>query len=91
MIGKFVIPAVRQGTYKMHVIAKGVAGKYLQNNVKVTAKHNTDLANVTWKPDSHGHTFWQIGVPDRTSAEFHVPAGSPSPIPHIEGNIYFDP
>jgi rhamnogalacturonan endolyase len=27
---------------------------------------------VDWKPVTHGRTLWQIGSPDRSSAEFHA-------------------
>ena len=77
---------MRPGTYKLHVIAKGVIGKYVQNGIKVEAKHSTELS-VHWTPVSHGKTLWQIGVPDRDSKEFHAPKGSPSPVPNLEGIV----
>ncbi|XP_025836563.1 uncharacterized protein LOC108734567 [Agrilus planipennis] len=81
--GDFKIPAVRPGTYKLQVIAKGVVGKYIQTNIRVQQKENNNLGTINWKPESHGKLLWQIGVPDRNSAEFRLPAGFPSPIPNL--------
>lgn len=86
ILGKFTIPAVRPGTYKLHVIAKGVVGQYLQDNIHIVSKKNTDLGTINWKEESHGKLLWQIGVPDRSAAEFRVPPGFPSPIPNLEGD-----
>ncbi|XP_018335037.1 probable rhamnogalacturonate lyase C [Agrilus planipennis] len=87
--GQFTIPAVRPGTYKLQVIAKGVVGKYIQNNINVQANENTDTGTINWRQESHGKLLWQIGVPDRTSAEFKSPAGFPSPVPNLEGTPLF--
>ncbi|XP_025836590.1 uncharacterized protein LOC108734492 [Agrilus planipennis] len=82
--GEFKIPAVRPGTYKLQVIAKGVVGKYIQDNIRVHQKENSDLGTIDWKQETHGKLLWQIGVPDRSSAEFKSPPGFPSPIPNLE-------
>ncbi|XP_018325165.1 uncharacterized protein LOC108737022 isoform X1 [Agrilus planipennis] len=82
--GTFTIPAVRPGTYKLQVIAKGVIGKYIQNNINVQGYRKSNLGIINWSQESHGKLLWQIGVPDRTSAEFKSPRGFPSPIPNLE-------
>ncbi|XP_018321599.1 uncharacterized protein LOC108734509 [Agrilus planipennis] len=82
--GEFTIPAVRPGTYKLQVIAKGVVGKYVQNNINVQGNKNNDLGTINWNQESNGQLLWQIGVPDRNSAEFKSPPGFPSPIPNLE-------
>ncbi|XP_018321695.1 uncharacterized protein LOC108734573 [Agrilus planipennis] len=82
--GEFKIPAVRPGTYKLQVIAKGVVGRYIQDNIHVYQKENSDLGTIDWKQETHGELLWQIGVPDRSSAEFKSPPGFPSPIPNLE-------
>ncbi|XP_018331663.1 uncharacterized protein LOC108741360 [Agrilus planipennis] len=82
--GRFSIPAVRPGNYKLQVIAKGVVGRYIQTNVNVESNKNTNLGTINWQEERHGKQLWQIGVPDRDSGEFKSPPGYPSPIPNLE-------
>jgi rhamnogalacturonan endolyase len=36
----------------------------------VTAGRSLDLGNLEWKPVRHGKQLWEIGIPNRTGAEF---------------------
>lgn len=35
------------------------------------------LGSLVYEPPRSGPTIWEIGIPDRTAAEFYVPAASP--------------
>jgi rhamnogalacturonan endolyase len=68
--GKFTIPNVRPGTYTLRAIADGVIGEFAATNILVTEGESKNLGSLTWTPQRHGRTLWQIGVPDRTAREF---------------------
>ncbi|HEY4378937.1 MAG TPA: polysaccharide lyase family protein [Acidobacteriaceae bacterium] len=68
--GKFTIPNVRPGTYELHALADGVLGEYAKADVKVGAGGKIDLGKLEWKPVRFGRQLWQIGVPNRSAAEF---------------------
>lgn len=36
-----------------------------------------NLGDLYFEPPRHGKTIWEIGVPDRTAAEFFVPEAHP--------------
>lgn len=39
---------------------------------------------LVYEPPRNGPTIWEIGVPDRTAAEFYVP----EPNPTLMNNLY---
>jgi rhamnogalacturonan endolyase len=61
---------VRPGTYKLYSDAKGVLDEYQQDNIVVNDSNGLDLGTINWTPITHGEQLWQIGTPDRDSAEF---------------------
>jgi rhamnogalacturonan endolyase len=69
--GSFSIPAVRPGTYTLYAFTTGAVGEYSQEDVTVSAKQDTALGTVTWNvPHMGSKIAWEIGIPDRTAAEF---------------------
>jgi rhamnogalacturonan endolyase len=68
--GTFTVPNVRPGKYTLHAIASGVLGEYAQTNITVVAGQALDLGHLDWKPVRYGKQLWDIGIPDRTAAEF---------------------
>jgi rhamnogalacturonan endolyase len=68
--GNFKIAHVRPGTYTLYAIADGVLGEFSQARVAVEAGKTKELGNLKWVPMRHGKQLWEIGVPDRTAAEF---------------------
>lgn len=68
--GRFTIPNVRPGTYTLHAIADSVLGEYAQADVTVADGKPLDLGKLTWTPVRYGRQLWDIGIPDRTAAEF---------------------
>ena len=68
--GNFTIPNVRPGRYTLHAIANGVLGEFALTNVTVTSGQNLQLSALNWQPVRYGKQLWDIGVPNRTAAEF---------------------
>lgn len=68
--GRFTIPGVRPGEYKLYAFVKGVIGEYVKDGVAVKAGKDNDLGTIAWTPEKFGETLWQIGTPDRTGEEF---------------------
>jgi rhamnogalacturonan endolyase len=68
--GQFTIPKVRPGKYTLRAIADGVLGEFSRPDVVIKTKETTDLGELEWKPIRHGKQLWEIGVPDRSAAEF---------------------
>ncbi|XP_059624760.1 probable rhamnogalacturonate lyase B isoform X4 [Cornus florida] len=72
--GKFSIKGVRAGKYSLYAWVPGVIGDYLYNvQVTVTPGSEIKLGDLIYYPLRSGPTLWEIGVPDRTAAEFYVP------------------
>jgi rhamnogalacturonan endolyase len=68
--GRFMIPNIRPGTYTLHAIATGVLGEFAQKEITVSAGQSLDLGALQWKPVRYGRQLWEIGIADRTAAEF---------------------
>jgi rhamnogalacturonan endolyase len=68
--GRFTIPRVRPGTYALRAFADGVLGEYSRPDVGASAGQTLDLGDLEWKPVRHGKQLWEIGIPDRSAAEF---------------------
>jgi rhamnogalacturonan endolyase len=68
--GNFAIPNIRPGTYTLHAIADGVLGEFTLTNVTVAASQTLKLGKLSWQPIRFGKQVWDIGVPNRSGAEF---------------------
>ena len=68
--GRFSIPNVRPGTYQLHAVADGVLGEFARAEIKVAEGGKLDLGKLDWKPVHHGRQLWEIGIPNRSGAEF---------------------
>ena len=68
--GTFTIPKVSPGTYTLYAFADGVLGEFSKANITVSAGKTLDLGELTWEPSRRGRQVWEIGVPNRTGAEF---------------------
>lgn len=70
--GNFTLPAVRPGTYTLYAYNTGAVGEFSQKSVTVTAGRTVALGTVAWSVPHAGRVIaWEIGVPDRSAAEFH--------------------
>jgi rhamnogalacturonan endolyase len=68
--GTFTIPNIRPGTYTLRAIADGVLGEFSKPDVVVAAGKTLNLGELEWKPVRYGKPLWEIGVPNRSAAEF---------------------
>jgi rhamnogalacturonan endolyase len=69
--GSFSIPHVRPGTYTLYAFVTGAVGEYSRADVTVSAGATTSLGTVSWNVLHPGNSIaWEIGVPDRSAAEF---------------------
>ncbi|WP_410811667.1 polysaccharide lyase family protein [Micromonospora sp. 067-2] len=73
--GTFRVPGVRPGTYTVTAFVDGVLGEYKKRNVTIPSGPQVTIGNLTWTPVSSGQTLWQIGSPNRSAEEFHIPGG----------------
>lgn len=70
-VGNFTIPKVLPGTYNLYAFGPGAAGQLTRTNLAtVTAGNTINLDTVQWTPDRLAPTIWEIGMPDRSAAEF---------------------
>lgn len=76
--GSFKFPHVRKGRYNLFGFFPGVFGElWVQKIIKVINPTPLDLGIVEFRPIRQGPTVWEIGFPDRNSAEFFVPEMNP--------------
>lgn len=68
--GSFSLKGVRQGNYVMHVFTDGILGEFTQPSVRVDGGSVRQTGEIVWAPERAGPTLWEIGVPDRSAAEF---------------------
>lgn len=62
---------MRPGDYILYAFVTGAVGEYSQADVTVTAGADTSLGDVSWNVVHPGTSIaWEIGVPDRSAAEF---------------------
>ncbi len=69
--GSFSLPAVRPGNYELHAFADGVLGEFVKPDVVIAAGVQQKADEIHWLPPRAGPTLWEIGIPDRSAAEFH--------------------
>jgi len=80
--GHFVVPAVRRGSYAVHVYA--TQGDIVDDpdhgeivtTVDVVSGQN-ELGTLTWSPPYHANPIFAIGVSDRRSGEFRFDPTAP--------------
>ncbi|CAM0151317.1 unnamed protein product [Urochloa decumbens] len=76
--GSFTISNVWAGVYNLYAWVPGVLGDYMYTSiVTVTPGCAIKLGDLVFMPPRSGPTLWDIGVPDRTAAEFFIPDVDP--------------
>lgn len=68
--GRFTIRHARPGAYTLRAIADGVLGEFSKGDVIIAEGQALDLGALTWTPERRGRQLWEIGIPDRSAAEF---------------------
>ncbi|XP_042015515.1 probable rhamnogalacturonate lyase B isoform X2 [Salvia splendens] len=83
--GKFIIKGVRAGTYNLYAWVPGVIGDYKHHaNITIRPGSQVVMGDIMYDPPRNGPTLWEIGIPDRSAAEFYVP----NPTPHLVNRLY---
>ncbi|XP_047158133.1 rhamnogalacturonate lyase-like [Vigna umbellata] len=71
--GSFSITNIVPGKYALYAWVPGFIGDYKYSiNVGITPGDNINLGSLVYKPPRNGPTLWEIGIPDRSAAEFFV-------------------
>ena len=68
--GKFAIKNVRSGEYDVFVWQAGRFGQVVERGIAVGAGASVTAGDLVWPAESARECVWQIGVPDRSAAEF---------------------
>ncbi|KAK4381167.1 hypothetical protein Sango_2991100 [Sesamum angolense] len=76
--GNFLIKNVIPGTYSLFAWVPGTIGDYKHgSDITISPGCIVEARNVVFEAPRKGATLWEIGVPDRTAAEFFIPNPDP--------------
>lgn len=68
--GGFSLRGVRPGNYVLRAFVDGITGEFEHANISIVAGNTHSAGELLWKPERAGPTLWEIGIPDRSAAEF---------------------
>ncbi|KAL3476169.1 galactose mutarotase-like domain-containing protein [Aspergillus californicus] len=66
--GKFSIPRVVEGTYRVTIYADEIFGWFIKDHVTVT--RSSKQQKFSWSEESAGTELWRVGVPDKSAGEY---------------------
>ncbi|XVF64927.1 hypothetical protein PTKIN_Ptkin09bG0205900 [Pterospermum kingtungense] len=76
--GNFTIDHIRTGGYNIYAWVPGFIGDYKYNVViNITEGCTINVGDLIYEPPRDGPTLWEIGIPDRSAAEFNIPDPDP--------------
>ncbi|TVU20081.1 hypothetical protein EJB05_36273, partial [Eragrostis curvula] len=76
--GRFNISDVREGVYNLYAWVPGFLGDYMYTApITITPGCAINIGDLVFEPPRSGPTLWEIGIPDRTAAEFYIPDADP--------------
>ncbi|XP_049349502.1 rhamnogalacturonate lyase B-like isoform X1 [Solanum verrucosum] len=76
--GNFSIKNICRGHYNLYAWVPGFIGDYVYKNlISITPGSRINVHDIVYQPPRNGPTLWEIGIPDRTAAEFFVPDPNP--------------
>ncbi|KAF7809447.1 putative rhamnogalacturonate lyase B [Senna tora] len=84
--GFFTIPNVIPGDYDLYAWVPGFLGDY-KYNLSITiipGRGVIEMGRLIYWPPRNGPTLWEIGIPDRSAAEFYIP----DPYPNLMNQLY---
>ncbi|KAK6923249.1 Rhamnogalacturonan lyase, domain II [Dillenia turbinata] len=82
--GLFLITGITPGIYSLYASVPGVLGDYkYESDVTITPGCEIDLGSIVFTPPRNGPTLWEMGLPDRSAAEFYVPDPDPCFVNHL--------
>ncbi|XP_047973030.1 rhamnogalacturonate lyase B-like isoform X2 [Salvia hispanica] len=77
--GSFTITSVRAGKYNLYAWVPTVVGDFKHKfNILIKQGSIVELGDVVYTPPRNGPTLWEIGIADRTAAEFYIPDPDPT-------------
>ncbi|KAH8847332.1 hypothetical protein MCOR27_005215 [Pyricularia oryzae] len=68
--GDAAIPRVAHGSYRLTIIADGIFGDYVKDDVVVSVSPTAPRTHARWREESAGTEIFRIGTPDKSSGEF---------------------
>ncbi|XP_055828872.1 probable rhamnogalacturonate lyase B isoform X2 [Solanum dulcamara] len=76
--GYFLIKNVIPGNYSLYAWVPGFVGDYMYDPyIIVTPGSRKRVETLIYDAPRNGPTLWEIGIPDRTGAEFFIPDAQP--------------
>ncbi|XP_042990966.1 probable rhamnogalacturonate lyase B isoform X2 [Carya illinoinensis] len=76
--GYFSINHIRSGDYNLYAWIPGIIGDYRRDVViTITEGCDINLGDLIFEPPRGGPTIWEIGIPNRSAAEFYIPDPNP--------------
>ncbi|KAH7847021.1 hypothetical protein Vadar_020875 [Vaccinium darrowii] len=76
--GYFGIKNIRTGDYNLYAWVPGFIGDYHYDaSITITSGCEIDMGVLVHEPPRDGPTLWEIGIPDRSAAEFFIPEPNP--------------
>ncbi|KAL1569705.1 rhamnogalacturonan endolyase [Salvia divinorum] len=76
--GNFVIKNVIPGTYNLFGWVPGVVGDFKHvSDITISPRSSVTVETLVFDPPRNGPTLWEIGIPDRSAAEFFIPDPNP--------------
>ncbi|RVW65685.1 Rhamnogalacturonate lyase [Vitis vinifera] len=77
--GYFCINDIRPGDYNLYAWVPGFIGDYkLDAVITITPGCDVFVGDLLYEPPRDGPTLWEIGIPDRSAAEFYTPDPNPT-------------
>ncbi|XP_050207274.1 rhamnogalacturonate lyase B-like [Mercurialis annua] len=85
--GKFIIKNVLAGEYNLYSWVPGFIGEYVhKDTISIKPGEYIKLGALNFQPPRNGPTLWEIGIPDRSAAEFFIP----DPEPQFINKLYLN-
>ncbi|EEF35025.1 lyase, putative [Ricinus communis] len=76
--GYFSINSIRTGDYNLYAWVPGFIGDYRCDvAITITSGCDINMHDLVYEPPRDGPTLWEIGIPDRSAAEFYIPDPNP--------------
>lgn len=76
--GEFTIMNIRAGNYNLFAWVPGFIGDYRCDvEICISSGCDVDVGDLVYEPPRDGPTMWEIGIPDRSAAEFYIPDPNP--------------
>ncbi|KAJ8765562.1 hypothetical protein K2173_014684 [Erythroxylum novogranatense] len=85
--GDFQIKNVRPGIYNLYAWVPGFVGDYkYSEQITIEEGSEVKLDDLRFETPRNGPTLWEIGIPDRSAAEFFIP----DPSPDLQNKVFLN-